>query len=83
MTAAALSKDALGQLARLSFVDGSPQKQPEGTLEFASSDTALVDGFRWAKAQALAYVRNSPSIGPWYEAALPGRNAFCMRTCPI
>jgi hypothetical protein len=79
MTAAALSKDALGQLARLSFVDGSPQKQPEGTLEFASSDTALVEGFRWAKAQALAYRRDSPAIGPWYEAALPGRNAFCMR----
>jgi len=79
MIAAALSKDALGQLARLSFVDGPAQKQPEGTLEFASSDTALVEGFRWAKAQALAYRRDSPAIGPWYEAALPGRNAFCMR----
>ena len=79
MTAAALSKDALGQLARLSFVVGSPQKQPEGTVEFASSDTALVKGFRWAKAQALAYRRDSPAIGAWYEAALPGRNAFCMR----
>jgi Bacterial alpha-L-rhamnosidase 6 hairpin glycosidase domain len=79
MTAAALSKDALGQLARLDFVDGSPQKQPEGTLEFASSDTALAEGFRWAKTQALAYRRDSPAIGPWYEAALPGRNAFCMR----
>jgi hypothetical protein len=76
---AALSKDALGQLGRLSFVDGSPQKQPEGTLEFASSETALVEGFRWAKAQALAYRRDSSAIGPWYEAALPGRNAFCMR----
>ncbi len=79
MTAAALSKGVFGQLARLNFVDGSPQKLPEGTLEFASSDTALVEGFRWAKAQALAYVRDSPAIGPWYEAALPGRNAFCMR----
>jgi len=79
MTAAALSKDMLGQLARLNFVDDAPQKPPEGTLEFASSDTALVEGFRWAKAQALAYRRDSPAIGPWYEAALPGRNAFCMR----
>ncbi|HEX3436534.1 MAG TPA: hypothetical protein VHT24_07170 [Pseudacidobacterium sp.] len=51
----------------------------EGALEFESSDTRLVDGFRWAKAQALDYVRNGDPIGPWYEAALPGRNAFCMR----
>jgi len=28
----------------------------------------------------MAYVnrRNDP-VGPWYEAALPGRSAFCMR----
>jgi len=39
----------------------------------------LVDDFHWAKAQALAYVRNDGLIGPWYEAALPGRDAFCMR----
>jgi hypothetical protein len=51
----------------------------EGALEFESSDTTLEDGFRWAKTQALAYVRDSREIGPWYEAALPGRNAFCMR----
>jgi hypothetical protein len=51
----------------------------EGAIEFESSDSRLVDGFRWAKAQALAYVRNGDSIGPWYEAALPGRDAFCMR----
>jgi hypothetical protein len=57
-----------------------PRAQPvQGSIEFESSDTKLVDGFRWAKAQALAYVRESPVIGPWYEASLPGRNAFCMR----
>lgn len=52
---------------------------PEGTIEFESSDKKLVNGFRWAKAQALAYARNDGLIGPWYEAALPGRDAFCMR----
>src|SRR5579863_1266808 len=51
----------------------------EGAIEFESSDAVLVAGFRWAKAQALAYARNDGSIGPWYEASLPARNAFCMR----
>ena len=55
---------------------GEPQK---GKIEFASSDEKLVKGFRWAKSQALAYARKDGSIGPWYEASLPGRNAFCMR----
>ncbi len=80
MTAAFLSHDLLGQRTRLKLLRALPETQAsEGSLEFASSDTKLVDGFRWAKAQALAYVRESPAIGPWYEAALPGRNAFCMR----
>jgi len=49
-------------------------------LEFHSSNPVLNETFGWAKQQALAYVRTgSDSIGPWYEAALPGRNAFCMR----
>jgi hypothetical protein len=49
-------------------------------LEFQSSNALLVEAFRWARSQALAYVApSSSSIGPWYEAALPGRNAFCMR----
>ncbi len=48
-------------------------------LAFTSSTPWLNDSFHWAKQQALAYVRPNASIGPWYEAALPGRNAFCMR----
>lgn len=51
----------------------------EGSIELESSDRTLVDGFRWAKSQALAYARTDGTIGSWYEAALPGRNAFCMR----
>jgi len=80
MTTAFFSHDLLGQIAGLKLFLHSPETQlSQGALEFASSDTKLADGFRWAKAQALAYVRDSPVIGAWYEAALPGRNAFCMR----
>jgi hypothetical protein len=50
------------------------------SLEFHSSNAALNASFAWAKQQALAYTHSgSDSIGAWYEAALPGRNAFCMR----
>lgn len=49
-------------------------------LEFRSSDPALNTSFAWAKQQALSYAHaGTDSIGPWYEAALPGRDAFCMR----
>jgi hypothetical protein len=48
-------------------------------LSFSSSDPVLNSGFAWAKAQALAYVFHSDALGDWYEAALPGRAAFCMR----
>ena len=49
-------------------------------LEFRSSDPALNASFAWAKQQALAYAHaEADPIGPWYEAALPDRNAFCMR----
>src|ERR1035438_66807 len=49
-------------------------------LNFESTDKALVRAFKWAKSQALSYAHpESESIGAWYEAALPGRDAFCMR----
>jgi len=51
-----------------------------GGVQFNSSDTALVRAFDWAKAQALHY-KGKPGdpVGPWYESALPPRDAFCMR----
>lgn len=49
------------------------------TLTLNSSNADLVTGFTWAKAQALAYVYRGDPVGDWYEAALPGREAFCMR----
>jgi hypothetical protein len=48
-------------------------------IDLVSSDEQLVSAFRWAKKQALAYVFDGDPVGPWYEAALPGRQAFCMR----
>src|SRR5688572_12712722 len=49
-------------------------------LNFHSSDTDLTTAFVHAKELALSY-RGDPKdpVGPWYEAALPSRNAFCMR----
>ncbi|MCD2421835.1 hypothetical protein LQ567_03620 [Niabella pedocola] len=50
------------------------------SLAFRSSDTALQNAFYRAKKMALR-CRGNPSdpVGPWYEAALPARNAFCIR----
>ena len=45
-----------------------------------TSDGQLQQAFDWAKSQALAYVSSGKDpVREWYEAALPGRNAFCMR----
>lgn len=56
------------------------QAPQDGLVEFTSSDLALQNGFLWAKQQALVYVnRKGDPVGDWYEAALPNREAFCMR----
>lgn len=51
----------------------------KGGVCFYSNDKRLVDGFSWAKSQALEYVFEGDLVGDWYEAALPNRAAFCMR----
>jgi hypothetical protein len=49
-------------------------------LELTSSDPALAASFAWARKQALQYAHDgSDPVGYWYEAALPNREAFCMR----
>ena len=50
-----------------------------GRVIIESSNQRLVEGFNWAKQQALAYIHDADPVGKWYEAALPGRDAFCMR----
>ncbi len=51
----------------------------KGKIQFECSDKKLQEGFAWAKKQALSYSHEGDLVGDWYEAALPGRNAFCMR----
>jgi hypothetical protein len=50
-----------------------------GAISLSSDHAALVEGFDWARATALSYVREGDPVGPWFEAALPDREAFCMR----
>lgn len=60
----------------------SNRKTYQGTKEvtFSSSDTKLVETFERSQKMALSYSHNgNDPVGHWYEAALPGRNAFCMR----
>ena len=49
-------------------------------LQISSNDTALVSVFHWASERSESYVgEDTDPVGPWYEAALPEREAFCMR----
>jgi len=57
----------------------TPTDGESSELDLASSDAHLVASFQWAKKRALSYVFDNDPVGPWYEAALPGRHAFCMR----
>ncbi|NQT58527.1 MAG: hypothetical protein HQ557_06050 [Bacteroidetes bacterium] len=49
------------------------------TVTLKSSNSQLNKGFSWAKEQALSYVSHNDPVGSWYEAALPGRESFCIR----
>jgi hypothetical protein len=52
----------------------------EKGVTFTSSDKAVEQAFSWAKEMALHYKgKAGDSVGPWYESALPPRDAFCMR----
>ena len=67
----------------LGSCNGTSQKSPEKPtreLIFVSSDKELNKAFNWAKNKALSYAHdNNDPVGYWYEAALPDREAFCMR----
>jgi hypothetical protein len=56
-----------------------PRDLAQSEITFRSSDANLSALFDWAQEQALAYAFAGDPVGPWYEAALPGREAFCMR----
>ena len=53
--------------------------QTLGKVNFKSNQPALNEAFQWAKKEALSYAHSNDPVGAWYEAALPGRDAFCMR----
>jgi len=57
----------------------SPASTRMSPLSLSSPDASLRRSFDWAKEQALAYVFKGDPVGDWYEAALPKREAFCMR----
>lgn len=49
-------------------------------IAIESSIEGLGARFAWARDTALSYAHSgADSVGLWYEAALPGRDAFCMR----
>lgn len=52
----------------------------DNSIKFTSSDKQLEAAFKWAKGMAVHY-KGKPGdpVGPWYESALPPRDAFCMR----
>ena len=66
-------------MVRASSQAQSTAGKPESKLALESSDAPLMEGFNWAKQQARAFGFVGDPVGPWYEAALPGRSAFCMR----
>lgn len=61
--------------------DASVSKLPQADIAvFTSTDKALEDAYDWARKTALSYSHDgTDSVGYWYEAALPQREAFCMR----
>ncbi len=57
-----------------------PINKTTKTLQFKASNDQLTNAFIWAKEKALSYAHDGQdAVGYWYEAALPNREAFCMR----
>lgn len=55
-------------------------KNGSDSIRIVSTDTLLVKIFNWAKTTSNGYVgKDNDPVGPWYEAALPKREAFCIR----
>lgn len=47
---------------------------------FTSTNNDLEKTYNWARKMALSYAHDGTDpVGYWYEAALPQREAFCMR----
>lgn len=77
-------RSMIGSMVALGAISGTRRLTaalgPTFDLQLNSSDSELQQGFEWAKHQALSYSHaEGDPVGPWYEASLPGRSAFCMR----
>lgn len=72
-----LFSSGCGNSAGKSVVEKFPQEQ---TAVFSSTDKYLENTYNWARKMALSYAHDGTDpVGYWYEAALPQREAFCMR----
>jgi hypothetical protein len=69
----------LAQSAAKASPVANQERRTNSRVTFESSEPKLDQGFQWAKQQALQYVFSGDPVGEWYEAALPKRDAFCMR----
>ena len=53
---------------------------PDSVSSFITTDKPLRQAYEWARSMAISYMHDDgDSVGFWYEAALPKREAFCMR----
>lgn len=67
-------------IASLPPIGSLARHKASSPLLLKTSDPAVQQAFNWAKAQALVYVGpEGDPVGDWYEGALPGQHAFCMR----
>lgn len=67
-------------LSSLFFLSAGVSIFAQGGISFSSNDEALNRTFVWAKSRALSFAHDAGDpVGAWYEAALPNREAFCMR----
>jgi hypothetical protein len=71
----------LAAIAGLTFAraGAQPCESRTGRLVLKTSDQRLAAAFDWARRQAEAYAFTGDRVGDWYEAALPRREAFCIR----
>jgi hypothetical protein len=57
-----------------------PVSMAQSSVQFRSTDREIETAFSRAKTMALSYQsKTRDAVGPWYESALPPRDAFCMR----
>lgn len=48
-------------------------------MKFITTNKEMLRAYNWAVECAMGYVKEGYPVGPFYEAALPDRNGFCMR----